>query len=144
MGETDTGLTDFITWSQIAFGVMAFVKVAKIDITFVFHTSIVCSFAPKFRSFFFTLLETDRGAEEPALDMSQQAFRVSGPVQFKKFSEYGVCECRWSMSLNEVNGLNKGDLKKAFVTLQAEATKETKRATKNCTVPRPLPHPQCT
>ncbi|ELU18188.1 hypothetical protein CAPTEDRAFT_189527 [Capitella teleta] len=57
----------------------AFVKVAKIDITFVFHTSIVCSFAPKFRSFFFTLLETDRGAEEPALDMSQQAFRVSGP-----------------------------------------------------------------
>ncbi|ELU05563.1 hypothetical protein CAPTEDRAFT_210660 [Capitella teleta] len=79
MGETDTGLTDFITWSQIAFGVMAFVKVAKIDITFVFHTSIVCSFAPKFRSFFFTLLETDRGAEEPALDMSQQAFRSKRP-----------------------------------------------------------------
>ncbi|ELU14902.1 hypothetical protein CAPTEDRAFT_211653 [Capitella teleta] len=79
MGKTDTGLTDFITWSQIAFGVMAFVKVAKIDITVVFHTSIVCSFAPKFRSFFFTLLETDRGAEEPALDMSQQAFRSKRP-----------------------------------------------------------------
>ncbi|ELT87268.1 hypothetical protein CAPTEDRAFT_207830 [Capitella teleta] len=89
MGKKDTGLTDFITWSQIAFGVMAFVKVAKIDITFDFHTKMVCSFAPKFRSFIFTLyfslttllaknrqhLETDRGAEEPALDKSQQAFR---------------------------------------------------------------------